>query len=252
MSAARASHLAAGATLLVLALACSETTDPDLRSGTSLVFTLDLQQAVEAGYNVTRVHVTVSNSDHSAELDLTVGNTTATGKFENLPVGQYDISVNIYEGDNVVATGIGKTTVQPGTTVTAAVEVTFTAGDLIIIVSWGPTADIPLLLSPAEGDVLDNGCSNRSDPTVWDFNWTDVAGAEFYHLHVQGASATIPLINVSALPRSEFQSARTGGYIVDQNRYSWYWKVRAMVDGVWNDWTDVRHFDVEPLNRDCS
>jgi len=250
MLAGKASQLTAGATLLMLALACSETTDPDLRSGADLVFTLDLQQAVEAGYNVTRVHVAVSNSDHSAEMDLTVGNTTATGKLDNLPVGEYDISVDVYEGDNVVATGTGKATVQPGTTVTAAVEVTFTAGDLIIIVSWGPTADIPLLLSPAEGEVMDNGCSNSSDPTVWDFNWTDVAGAESYHLYVRGASATVPLIDYSVLPRSEYQS-ETSGYIINSNRYSWYWQVRAMVNGVWNDWTEVRHFDVEPLNTDC-
>ncbi len=74
--------------------------------------------------------------------------------------------------------------------------------------------------------------------------------AEFYHLYVRGASAIYPVIDYSSLPRSECQSQRSG-YIINSNRYGWYWQVRAMVNGVWNDWTEVRHFDVEPLNTDC-
>ncbi len=37
------------------------------------------------------------------------------------------------------------------------------------------------------------------------------------------------------------------GYIADQNRLGWSWKVRARIDGEWGEWSEAGWFDVEPL-----
>ncbi len=108
-----------------------------------------------------------------------------------------------------------------------------------------------MLLAPAPGEVLDNGCSVAPDLIEWDFDWSDVPGAERYHLYVKGPTATIPLIDDMFVPGSQYAFERLA-YIIDQNRLGWTWRVRAFVAGEWGEWTEVRTFDVEPLNTDCT
>jgi hypothetical protein len=42
-----------------------------------------------------------------------------------------------------------------------------------------PIVAVPVLLLPAEGAILDNGCAS---PVIWDFDWSDVPDATSYHL----------------------------------------------------------------------
>ena len=98
---------------------------------------------------------------------------------------------------------------------------------------------------------MDNGCEDRSDGVLWDFDWSMCSGASDYHLYVKHQSSTYPVIDRSDLTSSSFHKDGPGDYIINSNRFDWRWKVRAKVNGVWGDWSEERHFDVEPLDTDC-
>jgi len=109
----------------------------------------------------------------------------------------------------------------------------------------------PILYSPANGAVLDNGCEDRSDSEEWDFDWSDVLGASKYHLYVIHEGAQLPIIDV-IVPSSSYHYSDPGAYIADINRFDWTWMVSAGDDdGQWSEWSEVRYFDVEPVNTDC-
>jgi hypothetical protein len=113
-----------------------------------------------------------------------------------------------------------------------------------------PTAGcVPEMVSPSKEMLMDNGCSDQSDTEDWEFEWSTCPGASSYALFVMGATATIPVIDIQTNNTSfERQSV---GYIADQNRLGWSWKVRAMQNDVWGEWTPEGTFDVEPLDTDC-
>ena len=139
-----------------------------------------------------------------------------------------------------------------------------------------PAGGIPQLLSPAEGEMMDNGCTGHIEDKVWDFDWTDVGsplqvvvtssthgaatcadcftyllpnGAIDYHLFVIGPTALSPVID-RTVAESFYRYAGTG-YVIDRYTHGWRWKVRARIDGEWMPWSAERTFDVEPLDTDC-
>ena len=100
---------------------------------------------------------------------------------------------------------------------------------------------IPRLLEPADGAVL----GNRG--ATWEFKWSEVKGAAKYNLYVIGANARYPIIDRTTDQLSyRFQQK---GYIIDQNARGWTWKVRAIIHGRPQPWSDSRTFDVEPRTR---
>jgi hypothetical protein len=101
------------------------------------------------------------------------------------------------------------------------------------------------LLAPAQGQVLNNRHPD-SGMIVWDFRWAEVLGAKRYHLVVVGRNATNPLINDETLVQSHYRHAGRG-YITNKHLHGWRWKVRALVDSGWTDWSEERTFDVAPL-----
>jgi hypothetical protein len=108
----------------------------------------------------------------------------------------------------------------------------------------------PVLLLPAAGAILDNGCYDFSNPEEWHFDWSDAAGASEYHLYVIHEGATYPIID-TVVSQSEYDYSSIG-YILDTNRWNWSWKVRSgNGSGEWGEWSAVRYFDVEPVNTDC-
>jgi len=111
------------------------------------------------------------------------------------------------------------------------------------------TACTPDLLYPPEGEVMDNGRSDHTDPEIWDFGWEPCEGATRYHLYVIGPTATIPMIDNSNLTIPSY-TLRDYGYISNSNLQGWTWKVRAEVDGAWGPWSPTRTFSVEPVNTD--
>ena len=106
-----------------------------------------------------------------------------------------------------------------------------------------------ILISPEEGAVLDNGRYDRRDDIVWDFDWLDVTGATKYHLYVKHTGSLYPVID-REIYKSSYHEVGEGSYIIDRNRFNWKWKVRAFIDDMWSDWSEVRSFDVEPINTD--
>jgi hypothetical protein len=109
---------------------------------------------------------------------------------------------------------------------------------------------VPELVSPSEGEMLDNGCTDKTDPIVWNFEWSACPASQGYDLYVIGAIATVPIIN-DLTANTDYTSERYG-YIAEQNRLEWHWKVRVMQNSVWGEWTPERMFSVEPLDTDCS
>jgi len=111
------------------------------------------------------------------------------------------------------------------------------------------TQTVPELISPDNGAVLDNGCSNQSNLIIWDFDWTAVSGATSYNLFVISSCASLPVID-EVITDSDFHYVNDG-YILNQNRLDRTWKVRAGFSGQWGHWSETRTFDVEPLDTDC-
>jgi hypothetical protein len=104
-------------------------------------------------------------------------------------------------------------------------------------------ADGPLppdLLAPSTAETLSQGSR-----AIWHFEWTPVENATQYELSVSGPNAQFPLINVKTeKPKYDHKFGR--GYIAQQNKLNWTWKVRAKdAFGVWGDWSVTRVFDVK-------
>src|SRR5262249_34351563 len=102
----------------------------------------------------------------------------------------------------------------------------------------------PALRKPAAGATLDNGSPVGSKTVVWAFEWSDVPGATQYHLCLIGPTSTVPNFNRSTYTSSSCR-LETRLHVPDQFRLGWRWKVRALVKGVWTDWSE-RTFDVAP------
>jgi len=109
---------------------------------------------------------------------------------------------------------------------------------------------VPSLSAPAAGAEMDNGCRNLSDPMRWRFEWGECPGADAYHLWVMGPSASIPLIDYGLITAPTF-TKEDFGFVTDQNRLGWKWRVRARYGTTWAEWTPEQTFDVEPENSDC-
>jgi len=109
---------------------------------------------------------------------------------------------------------------------------------------------VPSLLTPEEGAVMDNGCASRLNGILWEFDWSDCAGAESYEIFVKQRNEQEPAIDRSDLTTSAFTTLENR-IISEDTRRGWFWKVRAKVNGVWADFSPERNFDVEPLNTDC-
>ena len=108
------------------------------------------------------------------------------------------------------------------------------------------------LTSPANGAVLDNGCENLSNLLIWDFAWsgTACAGATQYNIYVYHPQALEPAID-AVVPTTSYHK-EDYLYAPEIYRLGWRWRVRAMISGLWTDWSLERAFDVEPVNTDCN
>ena len=85
---------------LVWLASCSDTVEPggEMESGSEVMnMSLNFQPLMEAGLTVTRVHVLIQEGVFSREMDLEIDGEMATGVFEGLTPGIYEIFVNMYE-----------------------------------------------------------------------------------------------------------------------------------------------------------
>ena len=85
---------------------CSKTpVAPETGGDENIQLTMDLQPALDRGFSVTRVHVTISRGAFTAEQDLEIEGSQASGTFESLEAGTYAIEVEIFDGDTLIAAG---------------------------------------------------------------------------------------------------------------------------------------------------
>jgi len=105
-------------------------------------------------------------------------------------------------------------------------------------------------LAPSAAAVMDNGCSNRENGIRWEFDWSDCSDAQFYEFFLQQRGTQEPRVDVRNLTTSSF-TVLESGFIFEEARTGWFWKVRSRINGVWSEWSPERDFEVEPVNTDC-
>ncbi|MDO9576277.1 MAG: SGNH/GDSL hydrolase family protein [Candidatus Cloacimonadales bacterium] len=103
-----------------------------------LPISLSLQPAIDNGFDVTQVIVTITKENYINSLSLTIDGSIAFGTFYELEPGLYNIEVEIYEDDLLIATGSGSGEVVAGETTVVNIELVFIQfnGNLTIIVDW--------------------------------------------------------------------------------------------------------------------
>lgn len=106
-----------------------------------------------------------------------------------------------------------------------------------------PVVTVPTLLAPASGSALANDCTGD----VWAFDWSDVANASAYEVVVRREGAPAPVIEAANVTGSEYRWRRDPSIVPEAERRGWRWRVRAMVDGTWREWTPESPFEVDPL-----
>lgn len=106
------------------------------------------------------------------------------------------------------------------------------------------------LLTPAPGAVMDNGCTNRENGIRWEFDWSDCSDAQFYGFYLQQRGTLEPRVDARNLTTSSF-TVLESGFVFEEARTGWFWKVRSRINGVWSNWSPEREFEVEPVNTDC-
>ena len=120
-----------------------------------------------------------------------------------------------------------------------------------LIPAPAPPPAAPVLISPANGALMDNGCKPKADGIKWDFDWSDVPGATAYHIKVF-RNPNIPLINNINVQTSEYHYVSApADHIINSNLNLWRWMVRARGPAGWSKWSTARAFRVEKLNTDC-
>jgi hypothetical protein len=99
---------------------------------------ISLQPAIDNGFNVTQVIVTITRDNFISSLDLQIVSNTASGTFEDVEPGIYNIYVEVYEDDVVIATGSGSGEVIAGENTVVEINLEFvqTTGSLTVIVDW--------------------------------------------------------------------------------------------------------------------
>jgi len=107
---------------------------------------------------------------------------------------------------------------------------------------------VPILIAPEDGAVMDNGRSDGKDHIIWWFDWSDVIGATKYHLYV------IRPDGHTAIDKDDCNEscwiALFPNIGIVSGLFNWKWKVRAFIDDRWCGWSEVRSFDLEPINTD--
>ncbi len=129
-----------------------------------------------------------------------------------------------------------------------------TASDSLTITVFEPQPVPPPavgLIAPVENAVMDNGCYSQTDYITWDFTWRPVPGATRYHLHVWHVGSIYPVVDNEDLYDTSYLYNHIG-YIAAGNATDWRWRVRALINGQWSEWSEERSFSAEPPNTDCA
>jgi uncharacterized protein DUF4886 len=123
--------------MMMISCTASDSSGPVLYE--DMEINMSLQPAFEHGFDVTQIIVTITRGDFIDSINLDIVGHTATGTFFELAEGTYEIVVEVYEEDTLIATGSGSGVVVAGETTTVQITLEFTGqtGNLEIIVDWG-------------------------------------------------------------------------------------------------------------------
>lgn len=109
----------------------------------------------------------------------------------------------------------------------------------------------PTPLYPHYGAEVDNACRDFRETLTRRFEWTEVPGASRYHLHARRVGSRNPAIDLAHLREPFFYEEARGSYVAPHLLTGWEWRVRALVNGAWTDWSEPQPFHHEPLDTDC-
>jgi hypothetical protein len=104
----------------------------------------------------------------------------------------------------------------------------------------------PELLSPEEGEKMDNGCpddSQPADPIIWDFSWSNVPDADKYQLAIlmNGTELVTQTVTTTEFTYICFDdSDEIPSCQIDSGH--WTWRVRAASGENWSSWSSERVF----------
>jgi len=172
------------------------------------------------------------------------------GVFDEMTAAEVVAFQERYRDEILTPLGLSHGTGFVGPSTRAKLNQLYHCTDLVPSES-GVTSMIPMLVSPENGVTMDNGCVVGSDKIVWDFDWNDYPNATQYQLYVKNIKATVPLINEQYIYNSSYHFEYSG-YVLNDYRYNWEWKVRAMVNNQWTNWSETRYFNAEPVNTHCN
>ncbi len=117
-----------------------------------------------------------------------------------------------------------------------------------------PKENAPQLISPKDGETLDNGRTDGKDLIVWDFEWSGPWWVEYTLQVWRDGSILKPFISTKVRATSYHYESRD--YIAYKDRFNWRWKVGyrglSLYENVPAPWqsSNARSFRVEPVNTD--
>jgi hypothetical protein len=117
-----------------------------------------------------------------------------------------------------------------------------------------PNSDCPCdiqLISPQNGELMDNSCTGGQNVLTWTFVWKGCSGATSYDLQVFKFGDDFNLIDRSDIIAETYTTSGTGGYFVGVNCLDWRWRVRPVYNGIPGDWSEEGEFDIDPVDTDC-
>ena len=130
--------------ILMSLLSCTTHNSSEVQTA-DMPITMSLEPAVTEGFEVSVVKVTISRNDYVNSIYLDIEGETASGTFYGLVPGIYQISVEVYEEYDLIATGTGEGEVIAGETTSVTITIIPYTGDLEIIIDWGEfVSDTPM------------------------------------------------------------------------------------------------------------
>jgi hypothetical protein len=209
-------------------------------------WTLSVKETAGIGGKIDSVHASLADSNGASFAETTLdaeqvsqqlggSNHIQGGSSQQLQMSlDFAFPGDVVSGDLRVSLQLGD---DRGNVVSSAVD------DVIQVC-------VPSLLAPEADAKMDNGCSNRQNGILWEFDWSECPNAQTYEFYVRLRSEQEPLFDRADLKTSSF-SVLEDRVVPEGSRIGWYWMVRAQVGGVWGNWSPERNFDVEPVNSDC-
>jgi len=121
----------------ILIISCSKPTEAQLKKG-KIPIGFSLKPAYDNGYQVTRVEAIITKEEFYKSMNLTIEADSAKGTFYDLESGTYHIKVNVYENENIIATGETDAEVKAGETtiVHITLHILNGTGNLEVIIDW--------------------------------------------------------------------------------------------------------------------